>query len=229
MDKSLSFEIKIIVEEKSKPDKKFLTEVGFSALILNGFNENRILFDTGASFKTLKNNLEQMEEKISDINKLVISHNHEDHIGGFNGLYESNPELDIYVPAEISKNFHHSYKRAKIHGVSGQMEIDKNMFSTGQLGNYLKEQSLFLRTSDGNGIILVGCGHPGLEDIIIRAKERFSHLEAIIGGFHHFRKYPFLSNIDIIGPCHCTKHLNDISKRFPKNYEEIFVGKTFRF
>ncbi|TXT58944.1 MAG: 7,8 dihydropteroate synthase (Methanopterin) [Promethearchaeota archaeon] len=229
MKSEFSFEIRILTEQKSKPDTNFLGEFGFSALICNEFTQNRILFDTGATFETLENNLEQFGEDISEINKIVISHNHSEQTGGLKGIYEKNPEIDIYVPEEIKKNYSHLYKKAKVHGVSEELEIDENITSTGQLGNYLKEQSLFLKTIDDEGVILVGCAHPGMDEIITLAKKKFPKIAGLIGGLHEFRKYYFLDEIDMIGACHCTKHLEEISKRFPETYKEIFAGEILRF
>ncbi len=229
MKSTFSFEIKILIDNRSKPENNFLTEFGFSALICNEFTEKRILFDTGATFETLRNNMDQMGEKIADIDKIVISHNHMEHIGGLKGICESNPDIDIYVPEENRKSYHYKYNTAKIHGVTEEMEIDENMILTGQLGNYLKEQSLFLRTIDDEGVIIVGCGHPGLEEIIRLAKQKFTKISGIIGGFHDFRKFYFLNDIAVIGACHCTKHLSDISRNFPNNYKKITVGETLRF
>ena len=99
------------------------------------------------------------------------------------------------------------------------MEIDQNIYSSGQIGKSIKEQALLLKTRNNEIIILVGCAHPGLENFIMKAQE-VSKVIAVIGGFHSFQKYSYLEGIDFIG---------SIQKRFPDQFKQICVGNSFSF
>ena len=59
-------------------------EHGFSALIAIYLNNNshRLLFDTGASGDVLLFNADRLEVDLSDVETIVLSHGHHDHVGG---------------------------------------------------------------------------------------------------------------------------------------------------
>jgi 7,8-dihydropterin-6-yl-methyl-4-(beta-D-ribofuranosyl)aminobenzene 5'-phosphate synthase len=57
-----------------------LGEWGFSALI--EADGHRILIDTGAHPQTVLNNARALKIDLSDVREVIITHNHDDHIGG---------------------------------------------------------------------------------------------------------------------------------------------------
>ena len=224
---SVTFEVKIVFEE-TQGDEGFLYGQGFSVLIYNHFTDSYLLFDTGSDGESLMHNIEKCGLELSDIKKVIISHNHREHTGGLEELYNRNPEIQIYVPIENLITYNRKYSKSKVIGLSEFTEIDTNIYSTGQLGTYLKEQALFLKTYEDKIIILVGCAHPGLDEIITMAKS-IAPIKAIIGGFHNSRNFINLQGIEIIGACHCTQNLDLIKDKFPDQYSEINVGKAIIF
>jgi len=120
------------------------------------------------------------------------------------------------------------FPEARIHGVDEMIMIEKNVYSSGQLGSRLPEQCLFLKTFDGSLLLIVGCTHPGLENFILKARE-IGKIKAIIGGFHGFNKFEYLEGIDFIGACHCTAHIGSIQSMFPDQIKRICVGSSFSF
>ncbi len=222
-----SFRIDIVFDNRSIKNE-FLEGFGFSALIYNYFTGNFLLFDTGGNSEILIHNFKSLNIDIKEIKKIIISHDHFDHSGGLEGIYNINSEIEIYIPFETYTNYKSKFPNSKINKISNSIVIEKNVYSSGQLGTSLKEQAIYLKTLKNEIIILVGCAHPGLENIIVDAN-KFGNIKAIIGGFHNFRKYSYLKNIQFIGACHCTTHINDIKKRFPNQYKEIFVGSSLIF
>jgi 7,8-dihydropterin-6-yl-methyl-4-(beta-D-ribofuranosyl)aminobenzene 5'-phosphate synthase len=102
----------------------------------------------------------------ASIRKLVISHQHWDHIGDLPEILQTNPGLEVYVPASFSENLKKEIKkRATLIEIKEPVEIYQGIRSTGELGNKVKEQVLILDT--GNGCyVLTGCAHPGLASIL---------------------------------------------------------------
>ena len=222
-----SFEIKIVFEN-NKIEDRFISDFGLSVLIFNNFTDNYLLFDTGSNGKTLIHNIEQFDIKISDISKVFISHNHFEHIGGLDGLYDKNPNIEIYVPVENLVAFKRKYTKSEVIGISDIKEIEQNIYSTGQLGTYLKEQAMLLKTEENNLIVIVGCSHPDLDEIFARGKQ-IGNIIAVIGGLHGFRKIGVLEGIDFIGACHCSQNLDLIQNRFPNQFKKIYVGDSLVF
>jgi len=227
IENPFSFRISIVFDDRCVKEG-FLPGFGFAALIFNSFTHNYLLFDTGGNVDILYNNLRKLNVKATDINKVIISHNHYDHAGGLDGIYKENPKISIYVPIEHVELYKRRFQNSKVIGVSKCMEIEKDVYSSGQFGKSLKEQALFLKTKDKKIVILVGCTHPGLENFIIKARE-ISDIKAIIGGFHGFRDYSYLNDVEIIGACHCTANMSVIKRMFPKQFRKICVGTTLSF
>src|SRR5690349_23140586 len=63
-------------------------EHGFAALvtITRGDREHRVLFDTGITPDGLVENMRRLELSPHDVEGIVLSHGHFDHVGGMEGL-----------------------------------------------------------------------------------------------------------------------------------------------
>lgn len=228
MNSRPSFELKILYDNKCN-ETGFLIGFGFSVAIYNFFSNKYLLFDTGGNGNVLIHNIKKFNLNISQIEDIIISHNHSDHAGGLNAIYQLNPKIRIYVPVNNTGSFKGTFPGASIEGILEAKELDKNVYSSGQIGSsYIPEQALFLKTKEKKIILLVGCAHPGLEHFILKSQE-LGEIKAVIGGFHGFNKFSYLKNIEIIGACHCTRHITSISKLYPSQFRKICVGDTFVF
>jgi 7,8-dihydropterin-6-yl-methyl-4-(beta-D-ribofuranosyl)aminobenzene 5'-phosphate synthase len=71
---------------------------GFAALIEYG--GKRILFDTGDNADVLARNAKAKAADLSNLDFVVMSHRHGDHMGGMDYLLSVNPKVKIYAPKE---------------------------------------------------------------------------------------------------------------------------------
>jgi len=71
---------------------------GYAALVQYG--GKRILFDTGNSPDTLARNAKATGADLSQLDFVVMSHRHGDHMGGMAYLLSVNPKVKIYAPKE---------------------------------------------------------------------------------------------------------------------------------
>ena len=222
----MSFKVYIVFDNVCVKEG-FRKGFGFSALVYNKLSQNYVLFDTGGDGNTLTYNLNKFGIKIRDISKVVISHNHGDHAGGLEGIYEKTPEIEIYIPDNLSSYKRH-YSKYQITHNEQMEEIDQNIYTSGTFGRSIKEQALYLKRPAGDWIVLVGCTHPGLEQFLIKARES-AEIYAVIGGFHGFRRFSYLEGIAFIGACHCTQHRDKIARKFPETFRKVCVGDKFSF
>jgi len=184
---------------------------GFSCLLEA---EKKILFDTGASGEILSRNMQQLGIRKEDIEIIALSHEHWDHIGGLDAVLHQN--VAVYVPSSFTRGTKKSIegKAAEVVEVSGPADIVSGVHTTGELGAGIKEQSLVLDTKGGEGVVvLTGCAHPGLENILEAAKS-FGELYGVIGGFHGFDKLKSLEKLKMVMPCHCTVRKEQILRMY---------------
>jgi len=73
---------------------------GFAALVEYG--GKRILFDTGNNAQIFEHNLKALDVDLRNLDFVVMSHRHGDHMGGLAYLLKVNPTVKIYAPKERS-------------------------------------------------------------------------------------------------------------------------------
>jgi len=193
--------ITILYDNNANPGLK--SGWGFSALVENDL---KILFDTGDSGEKLIYNFEKLNIDPKSVDKVVLSHNHWDHVDGLEGFQKFNRKAEVIYPEAFSQ----------------PTEISAGIHSTGALGMLPKEQSLIIETEKGNAI-LTGCAHPGLENILDVAAQ-LGQIYCVVGGFHGFSKIEKLQGICIVAPCHCTQYKKEIKEKYPTQFKEIKAG-----
>lgn len=197
---------------------------GFSCLI--EVSGERILFDTGGDGSVLLRNMEKLGIDPEDPGVIVLSHEHWDHTGGIPDLLDLNRDAEIYLLTSFSEPFKNRIKNLVLE-VHVPEKICNRVYTTGELGSTIKEQSLMLETKSGI-LIVTGCAHPGIGAIMDRASE-FGEIYGIMGGFHGFCDYPVIKGVKFLSPCHCTQHLREIASCFPDAYQKNGVGREFAF
>jgi len=187
---------------------------GFSCLINHdGLN---LLFDTGTSGKILLGNMQKLGVDPASIDEIFISHTHFDHSGGLSSILDVNENVKVYAPDPLRGIGH---AREVIY-VGKSMELRKDFYTTGLLKNI--EQSLAIRT-EKDLVVIVGCAHPGVGDIL-KAVKPFGEPYALIGGLHGFDEFDILKPLTYICPTHCTQHIAEIQSRYPDKFIPGGVG-----
>ncbi len=174
-------------------------ETGVSYLIKT--DNNSILFDTGLNFEQsdpspLVHNMGKMGISLADIDSIIISHNHLDHVGGLKWQKQKTFSLSahqidlgkkaVYTPIPMiypglspiySKN-----PTVIANGVATTGIIPNQDFISG----WVQEQSIAINV-EGKGIVLIiGCGHQTLPKILARAQALFKEpIYGVIGGLHY--------------------------------------------
>ena len=105
----------------------------------------------------------------------------------------------------------------------GLKQISSNIWTTGRLRGVIDEQSLVLDGTKGLYVV-TGCSHPGVDSILTSASQ-LGKIRGIIGGFHGFKDFNVLNNLDFICPCHCTEYKKELRYMFPSKISGCGVGK----
>ncbi len=185
---------------------------GFSALIEIG--GHRVLFDTGADKLVLEHNATALGVDLATIDTLVLSHEHCDHIGALSSALHK--DLSVVYPVSFSQGLKKKVSAAHARSVQVRkpIELSRDLFSTGELGTTIKEQSLIISTASGP-VLITGCAHPGIVEIARTATDLAGEpLHLVLGGFHLYKSKDAeikkiadalrQLGVKTIGPCHCT-------------------------
>jgi len=235
-------ELKILVDNHTV-DKNLRICWGFSCLI-----NDKVLFDTGGSNEVLKFNMKKLNILPEKIAKIVISHDHFDHTGGLEAILKQNSNIEIYLLSDFSNELKQKVSSlgAKVVENNEFIEIDKEVYTTGKIegkyaGDSISEQAMVIKGKEGL-IIVTGCSHPLITDIIERVKKEFSEdrIFIVLGGFHLLEKdireveliAEKIKNLEVekIGPTHCTgeEAIQVFREKFGNNFVQIGVGATLK-
>jgi 7,8-dihydropterin-6-yl-methyl-4-(beta-D-ribofuranosyl)aminobenzene 5'-phosphate synthase len=204
---------------------------GFSCVIRS--SGRVILFDTGGNGRILLKNMTTMGIDPREIDAVFLSHEHGDHVGGVTDFLRQNPKVAVYVPKSLFSTLNQKVTNpsTKIIPVIGPNKLYENIYSTGEMGTWIKEQSLVLDTPKGM-VVITGCAHPGILNIVRKARQLVhKDICLVMGGFHLLNKNA--SEIDRIvrelkkmgvqkvAPSHCTG--KDAILRFKRAWGENFI------
>jgi 7,8-dihydropterin-6-yl-methyl-4-(beta-D-ribofuranosyl)aminobenzene 5'-phosphate synthase len=213
---------------------------GFSCLIKIGKKD--ILFDTGKDGRILFSNIGRLGIDLKAIDQIVISHLHLDHIGGLMPVLEMQPKAVVLMP-ESTPGLNQQLRERRISHITVDrpLQIGKELFLTGAMGEGIKEQALIINTPLGL-IVVGGCSHPGIVNIIKRSKTLWDKpVYLVIGGFHsmpgtmegmsavvsQFRQL----GVRKVAPAHCTSEPAKafFKAAYGKDYIAVGAGKVLTF
>ena len=212
------------------------------------YDQQVLLFDTGGDPEILSANMETLRLDPGKIDKIFISHDHWDHMGGLEmvlGRMDKKP--DLYITANTENTYREKYPGAKIIPVSTPVQIDDHAWSTGSFetiykNNKLQEHSLIL-VNDDSMVLLAGCSHPGITEITERVllNHPEKKLLLVTGGFHLAmktrKKVVDISGqlkemgVQKIAPSHCTgeSSVGIFEKNWGEDFVNLNLGDSFVF
>jgi 7,8-dihydropterin-6-yl-methyl-4-(beta-D-ribofuranosyl)aminobenzene 5'-phosphate synthase len=179
-------------------DNSLTGEAGVSYLIKT--DEATILFDLGVNTKEedpspLQRNMARLGIKPEDIDMIVISHNHGDHVGG-DKWAENNTfsltsyqlplkQMPVYTPVEMTyPGFNPVYTPLPTtiaKGVATIGVIHNPIFFTD-----IEEQALAINVENKGIVIISGCGLQSIEKILQRTEVLLNEpIYGVLGGFHY--------------------------------------------
>jgi 7,8-dihydropterin-6-yl-methyl-4-(beta-D-ribofuranosyl)aminobenzene 5'-phosphate synthase len=231
--------IRITVLYDNNPGRAGL-EVGWGfSCILRG-SAKTILFDTGGVGLVLLRNMEKLGISPGEVDIVVLSHVHGDHVGGLTTLLARNSNVSVYVPLSFPKWIKEEITAhgAGVVDVGAPLMVCAGVYSTGELSGPVREQGLIVETAKG-GILITGCAHPGIVKMAKKAKDLIrGDLFLVVGGFHlggtGLREIEEIARelrdlgIVYVGPCHCSgSTARRVFKRvYRKGYLNVGVGSV---
>jgi len=225
-----------------------------SATILMDVGDN----PDGSLVAPFEQNMQKLGISWDEIDRVVISHSHPDHVGGVDAWRKHTVSMGdfnlpgdlgerlIFVPAPVS------FKNA-IHATAPTLPAP-DMATTGVI-TYLEvfpislfepkgmEQALVVHV-EGDGLVLIsGCGHPTIEKLVERAESLYGQpVIGVVGGLHYGEAsleevQPHIQFLQARQPKLIALSPHDSSpqvvaafkKTFPGAYQAVSVGKSIQY
>ncbi|WP_440060023.1 MBL fold metallo-hydrolase [Thermogladius sp. 4427co] len=176
----------MLVDNHGDPEGRLGSPWGLSILVvLGGY---RVLFDTGPDPEALLGNARILGIDLSRVDAVVISHEHGDHTGGLEALARVNKSIPVYIPGGSSRYFKEWVRGLgfeRVVEVPNTTFISPGIAVVGQLYGPPYEEALAVRIPGYGLVVLVGCSHPGIENIARKAsRDLGERVYAVVGGFH---------------------------------------------
>lgn len=230
--------VKITILLDNNPNGTLLSPWGLSILVET--DDLTILFDSGIDPVALENNSEQLGiDLVSDCDFIVVSHEHPDHVNGLTFISDSRENVTLYTP-------YYGYTRSWTRDFF-QIEVEDYLVVTPGIsivGRGLdgvldySEQALVVNVENLGLVILVGCSHPGVDNIVSKVMDdlNVNDIYMVLGGFHMLNEnqetiegtIDALINMGVqhVYPVHCSGNetRNYLESTYPANYGEAAVG-----
>jgi len=231
--------LKFTVVYDNFPFKEGLeSDWGFSCVV-EGLDKT-ILFDAGRYDTIFMSNLGKLGFEPEQIETIVISHDHPDHIGGMVKCLEKKSGIDVCLVSSFNSGTKRKIKSlgSSVLEVKTPVPVGRHCFSTGEMKNIMRNEHSLVIATDSGAIIITGCAHPGIVDIVRRAKDiAGQEVLSVLGGFHLYYENEadireIIScfkdeGVGYVGPTHCSgRQARDLfAQAYKENCLDCGVGR----
>ncbi|HCJ11741.1 MAG: hypothetical protein A2Y14_05055 [Verrucomicrobia bacterium GWF2_51_19] len=209
---------------------------------------DEVLFDTFGDAAVFLKNLRKFGVDLAKIKHIVLSHDHWDHVTGLWSIAEACSNASVYICPHFSPEI--KAKAASLHlkvveSSATPIALTAGVSTTGEIcgefnGKTAYEQAIVVQSPQGL-IVLVGCAHPGLANMLRWVQKAFNNqpLHMLVGGFHlrDMRSEAIeqviaeLKTLGVqnISPMHCTGRLATrlMKQTFGQCFMQLREGQIF--
>ena len=222
--------LSLTVLNDNEPGEGLKNDWGWSVLLES--ERWKILFDANTDPDVIEYNISKMNINLKNLDFAFLSHYHGDHYGGFEYIGKVVHALKIYVPPGNS-NFLKDWGLRPVE-INKASKLDEDLWVSGPMGFFIKEQALGIKVEKVGLIVIVGCSHPGADNLASKLKEiSGENVYLVIGGYHS-PSHKVLDNLakfsKYICPAHCSgsEAKNYVRTKYPEKYYYIKTGDRIK-
>jgi len=223
--------VRVVVLVDNNPYKHGL-ETAWGLSLYVEVNETCFLFDAGPDPRVLGVNAVRLGVDLSRVGFVVVSHAHRDHVGGLKLVSSIKPGLRVYIPPDAGLARYVGNLSLRPVTVNETAEVSGGVYVVKPLYGPPVEEAVAIKTGRGL-VILVGCSHPGVVDIVKQAVgDAGLNPYMVIGGLH-MSGAPYSEVVDVVTqlikagvrkiyPLHCSG--DGIREYVAEHYADIYGG-----
>ncbi len=227
-----------IVYDNNRYKNGLHADWGFSCLV-EGMDQT-ILFDTGRYDTMFMSNLKDLGIDPGQTDIVFLSHEHPDHVGGLKAFLDHRSGISVYMVGSFSSGMK---KKVRVRGseviiVEDPVKVTKNCLSSGEMKSVIRNEHSLIIDTTGGLVVVTGCAHPGIADMVERAKKLMQkEVLLVLGGFHllldsessiqkivtRFREM----GVRYVAPTHCSGQIarNSFKNVYGDHYLACGVGR----
>lgn len=133
---SEKMKLKVLLENTKPENSNLCIEHGLSLLIEK--DDKYLLFDIGGPKGCAIQNASLLNEDLSKVDAVVLSHGHNDHTGGLLDFFEINDNAHVYLKKEALNRFY-SQKESNMKSIGSDRKIAENYFNRLKFVNKILE------------------------------------------------------------------------------------------
>ena len=240
-------ELHILYDNDSRSDRMSPAH-GFSCLVKAG--NKTLLLDAGGDGELLMSNMAARGYTPEEIDIIAVTHCHADHIGGLPSVMRaSQRQAKLFLPCGGPSGSIAGRALAMVDSagnlagdviyVETPTPLCAGVMTTGPVGGGIHEEGLVILT-DAGAVLITGCAHPGIEQIVRRASDLAGEpILLVVGGFHLVAESQETidrlaegldSLVEYVAPCHCSGDLarERFQGRFGERCLELGAGSVLR-
>ena len=220
--------LQVITDTTVPEGSGYRGEFGYAVLVV--MDGRRLLFDTGVTGEVLEHNLRQAGVGAAELDAVVLSHNHPDHVGGLSHLRRAAPQVPGLAPPGQYVD------EGAVQRVENLRRLSENLYvlrthTDEPTAGIADELSLIAVTAQGPYLV-TGCSHTGLGRIVeaaarLTGQDVYFHTGGARLKFRERRDAALIARrleelgVRRISPGHCS-----VDHAVSRTLRENFSGET---
>ena len=186
-------------------------------------NGTKILLDVGITFHTIETSLEEINKSVYDLDGVIISHEHHDHLGGIQSLSKK-VQIPIFIKKELEKEVKRLVRDDLVNVIDDDFKIGSLSIKTFNNSHDVPNSGYIIDDGTSSLVYITDTGYINRKNIDITKNKNIYIIESnhdeemVMNG-----KYPYMLKQRVLSD---TGHL---SNKSATSYLKKVIGKDTKY